>query len=625
MTTSSFMADKRELEFVLFEHLNIQALSKYKFFSDHSQESLMDMLRSGLDFAHKVLGPLNKSYDRVGCLFDKETKTVITPEGTKGAYKSFVENGFMMANDAYQYNGLQAPNALSGAFQEFFSGANQAFTMFAGLTKSSAHVLLNYGTDWMKRLVAEKISTGLWTGTMCLTEPAVGSAVGDLKTSAKRMPDGTFRLKGIKQWISGGDHDFTENIIHLVLARVEGAPAGIEGISLFLVPKFRFDINTFESKGRNDVACISLEEKMGIHGNPSCLMSFGDNGNCEAYLVGVENKGMTSMFLMMNEARVGVGLQGIGQASVAFLNAESYAKERIQGVDFTAKKQQDPPRVPIIKHPDVKRMLLRQRALVEGGRTLCLLTTHMHDYAHHADDEAERQKYYNFVELLTPITKAWSSDMGFDAIVNAIQTYGGYGYVKDYPVEQCLRDAKISSIYEGTNGIQALDFVGRKMRLQEGEVFMGWLERHTDFIEKNRDNIVLGKSCETLEEHVGILLEAVMLINERGQAKDKKGAIVNAYPLMMAFGHIVVCGLLLEQAKIACEHLEKNALLESEKRFFRNKIKTAKFFTHQILPEARSYLSQVMSEDRSCLEFEFEDALPLVDPQNSQTRQTLTL
>jgi len=626
MTASTFMVDKRELNFILFEYLRIQDLSQYSFFTEHSKESLSDMMDSGIDMCEKVIGPLNKSYDRIGCTYYPEDKTVKTPPGTKEAYKTYVNNGFMTISDVIEANGLQAPSTLAASFQEIFSGANQAFTMLSGLTKSGSHVLWKFGSSWMQNIVSEKIALGKWTATMCLTEAAVGSAVGDITTTATRMQDGTFRLKGIKQWISGGENDFSENIIHLVMARIEGAPEGIEGVSLFLVPKYKFDKTTLAINGSNDVFCISLEEKMGIHGNPTCLMSFGDQNNCDAFLVGEENKGITSMFLMMNEARIGVGLQAIGQASTAFLNAETYAKERLQGIDFTVKKHANQPRVPIVEHPDVKRMLLRQRSIVEGGRALCYVTTHLYDYSAHHESESERKKFHGFVELLTPICKAWCTSMGFDSIVESIQTYGGYGYVKDYPVEQNLRDAKITSLYEGTNGIQALDFVGRKMRLEEGEVLLGWLERHTNFIDENREHTSLGQECHILEEYIGTFLEATMLISERGKAKDRKGAILNAVPLLMAFGHITVCGLLLEQAHVCDKKLQLNSNCSMEdKRFYRNKIRTAKFFTYNVLTEAKAFLQQVMSDDRSCLDFEFNEVLPLTPAQHSQAREIFTL
>lgn len=605
MTSSTFIVDRTEFEFLMFEYLKIQELFKYPYYSDHTDHSIQDMLTSAIDACHKVVGPLNKIYDQFGCKFDPIHKTVTTPPGTKNAYLSFVQNGFMTTSEPYEANGLQTPSVLGAIFQEIFTSANQAFTMYSGLTKSGANLLWKYGNDWMRKMTAEKISRGYWTATMCLTEPSAGTAVGDLKTSAKRVSDGTFLIRGIKQWISGGENDFSENIIHLVMARIEGAPEGIDGVSLFLVPKHQFDLETFDLIKHNDVCCVSLEEKMGIHGNSTCLMSFGDNNACIGYLIGEENRGITSMFLMMNMARIGVGLQGVGQAAVAFLNAEKYALERIQGVDFTAKRETQQPRVPIIAHPDIKRMLLEQRAVVEGARALCYTVTNLYDYSIHHPDPSERQKYDNFVSLLTPIAKAWSTDKGFESIVKSMQTYGGYGYVQDYPIEQYMRDAKITSIYEGTNGIQALDFVGRKMRLAGGEVFMSWLERHTNFIELHREHPQIGKECKILEEYIATLLEAAMHIAEHGQTGDKKGAIVNAYPYMMAFGHITICGLLLEQSLISIEKNDSLSANTEKGKFYRNKIKTAKFFVHNILPEAKVFLERVLNEDRSCLEFEF--------------------
>lgn len=604
--SSAFLVDRREIEFILFEYLEVGKLLSLPYFSGHSPETLSEMLTSAINLCTQTVGPLNKIGDRVGCQHDKVTKEVKTPPGTKEAYKLYVENGFLTASDCEEAGGLQAPASMSCAFLDLLAGANQAFAMYPGLTKSASHVLWHFGEEWMKKICTPKIAEGKWTGTMCLTEPSAGSAVGDLKTSAKRNSNGTFKIKGVKQWISGGENDFTENIVHLVLARIENAPAGIEGVSLFLVPKIKINKETGALGEKNDVYCISLEEKMGIHGNSTCLMSFGDNDNCEGYLIGKENQGISYMFLMMNEARIVVGLQGVSQSSVAFLNAENYAKERIQGVDITVKKDvANPPKITIINHPDVRRMLLRQRALVEGGRTLCYLSSHMEDLSIHANTEEERKKSHHFLELLTPVVKAWCTDMGFQSIICSLQTYGGYGYTKDYPIEQLLRDCKIASVYEGTNGIQALDFVGRKMRLEEGQVFMAWLERHTSFIKQQREDNVVGTECGILEKNIGLLLEAAMKMAEIGKSGDKKAAVVNAYPYLMAFGHITVAGLLLEQAHLASQKLGNSSLSATEKKFYNNKIKTAKFFTHHILPEAKAYLANVTSADRSCLDFEF--------------------
>lgn len=604
--SSSFMIDRREIEFTLFEYLKIQKLFDIPYYSDHSVESVGEMLTSAISLCNQYLGPLNKVGDRIGCTHNKETKVVTTPPGTKEAYKQFVDNGFLTLADPSDAGGIQAPGIVASVFMEIFSSANQAFTMYPGLTRSASHVINHFGEEWMRKTCIPKIASGLWTGTMCLTEPSAGSAVGDLRSTAKRNNDGSFAIKGVKQWISGGENDFTENILHLVLARIEGAPNGIEGVSLFVVPKFRFDKNTGKINDKNDVFCISLEEKMGIHGNSTCLMSFGDKDQCQGFLIGKENQGINYMFLMMNEARIGVGLQGLGQASVAFLNAEAYAKERIQGVDVAVKKGvENPPKVAIVNHPDVKRMLLRQRSIVEGMRALCYTAALMHDQSEHAVNDKEKKIAHGFLELLTPIMKAWCTDMGFQSIIQSIQTYGGYGFTKDYPVEQLLRDSKITSIYEGTNGIQALDLVGRKMRMEDGAIFMKWLQRHITFIETHKDNQILAKELQIFGDYLNKIGKSAMHMSEIAKKGNKHAAILNAYPFLMAFGHTIVCGLLLEQAMLCVENLNKNKLSTNDKKFYNNKIKTAKFFTHHVLPEAKSFLANVLSEDISCLDFEF--------------------
>lgn len=603
---SAFLVDRREIEFVLFEYLKVQELFPVPYFSDHSQDSLKDMLTTAINLCNQTVGPLNKVADKAGCVHNKETKQVTTPPGTKEAYKQFVENGFLTICDPHEAEGLQAPSVIGALFMELFSSANQAFTMYPGLTKSASHVIWQFGTDWMKEVCIPHIASGKWTGTMCLTEPQAGSAVGDLKTSAKRESDGSFRIKGVKQWISGGENDFAENILHLVLARIEGAPEGIEGVSLFLVPKVKMDKKTGALGEKNDLYCISIEEKMGIHGNSTCLMSFGDNDACEGFLIGKENQGISYMFLMMNEARIGVGLQGVGQASCAYLNALNYAQERVQGVDIAVKKEvTNAPRVTLIKHPDIKRTLLRQKAIVEGGRTLCYLASHMHDLSVHSQKEQEKQQAHEFLELLTPVAKAWCTDMGFASVTDSLQVFGGYGFTKDYPMEQLLRDCKITSIYEGTTGIQALDFVGRKMRMKEGGVFMAWLGRHANFIEENRKNKAFETQYQNLEECLGLLAQGAMKMSEHAKKGDRHAAVVSATPYLMAFGHVTIAGLLLEQALIAQEKFDEATVSEQDKKFYRNKIRVAQFFSTHILPEAKSYLNSVLSEDRSCLDFEY--------------------
>ena len=605
-TSSHFLVDKRELDFVLFEHIQVQSILNNDYFKEHTKDSLREMISSAILFCEQVIGPLNRVGDREGCHYDKISKKVTTPKGTKESYQAYIENGFLTLADDEAAHGLQVPSSLAACFMELFSSANQAFTMYPGLTKSCSHVLWKFGTDWMKKICVSKIAEGKWLGTMCLTEASAGSAVGDLKSSAQRNSDGTFQIKALKQWISGGENEFAENILHLVLARIEGAPEGIDGVSLFLVPKKKFDLNDGSILADNDVYCVSLEEKMGIHGNSTCFMAFGDKSHCVGYLIGKENQGIHYMFLMMNEARIGVGLQGVGQASVGYLNAHKYALERVQGVDINVKRDvKNPPRVSIIQHPDVKRMLLRQRAIVEGSRALAYLASHYYDLSIHEAKEEDRIKYHDFLELLTPVVKTWGTEMGFQSLTLSLQTYGGYGYTKDFPIEQLMRDCKIATIYEGTSGIQALDFVGRKMRAKDGNIMMSWLERISEFLEKNQDHKNISKECELLAEVLGRLGQSALHMSEISKIKDRRHATLNCFPYLMAFGHVTICQLLLEQALISSKNLDEKKYSTYDKKFYENKIKTAKFFANHILPEAKSFLDNVDSDDYSALTFEF--------------------
>ena len=607
MAASGFKVNRRDIEFTLFEHFKVQELFKLDYFKEHSQETYADTLSTAISISESVLAPLNKIADKQGCVYDKETKSVKTPPGTKEAYRTYIENGFFAFCADEAQDGLQGPLCLQIALLEVFSGANIAFTMYPGLSQSAANVLIRYGNEWMKSICVAKIFSGEWSGTMCLTEPSVGSAVGDLLSTAKRTSDDPkkFHIKGTKQWISGGEQDITSNIIHLVLARIEGAPKGSDGISLFVVPKFRFDKKTGALGERNDMMCISIEEKLGLHGNSTSLLQFGDAGECEGYLLGEENEGLQYMFLMMNEARIAVAIQGLSQASVAFLGAEAYAKERIQGVDLSTKKDalQTAKRVSIIEHPDVKRMLLRQRSVVEAMRAICYMAGLYCDQGARLPNLEERKMAHAFLELLTPIAKAWCSDMGFASIVQSIQTYGGYGFTKDYPVEQILRDTKITSIYEGTNGIQSLDLVGRKLKMEEGMVFVKFLERFGNLSETLKANDSYKEEGAFLEKCIGSLMESAMAIGAFSKT-DRKRAVLNSYPFLMAFGHVVGAGLLLEQALISEEKL-KGTVSNADKVFYKNKTRTARFFTHNVLPECLSQLSIVKKGELSCMEFEF--------------------
>lgn len=603
MSTNSYMVDERELEFVLFEHLDFDALLKLPAFSEVTKDTCKDILNTTFDLCREVLGPLNKVGDREGCKFNKDTFDVTTPPGFREAYKQYTEAGYLMFTASQEHGGLGMPHVIGACVAEQFTAANAAFTMYPGLTRSAAHLLEKHGEDWMRNICLPRMYDGSWAGTMALTEPAVGTAVGDLVTRATPSGD-HFLLDGVKQWISGGEQDLTDNIMHLVLGRIEGAPPGIKGVSLFLVPKFTFDLETGEHTGRNDVKCIGIEEKMGIHGNSTCLLKLGDEGKCVGYLVGEPNQGISYMFLMMNEARMGVGIQGLALASVAFLNAQEYASGRIQGVDIESMKNVMAPRIAIIQHPDVRRMLMRQRAIVEGGRALAYFAAYCYDMSEAHPDQEERERHLGFLELLTPVVKAWCTDMGFDASISAIQTYGGYGYTADYPVEQFMRDLKVASIYEGTNGVQALDLLGRKMRMKGGMLFMGWIQRMNDFVATHESNTALSNELAVFDSIKNLFSETAMFLGQLGMTGNAREAVLNATPFLMMFGHVSCAYMLLEQAVVAGTKLQ-NAT-PADRTFYSNKIRTARFFVNNILPEAMTWAQVIRSGDRSALDFDFD-------------------
>jgi alkylation response protein AidB-like acyl-CoA dehydrogenase len=594
----SFKKLDQEISFVLFEQFKVHAWD-YPYFAGHSKESYQDILKTINQFCQDVISPINKSGDREGCVHDKITKKVTTPKGLKEAHKIYHETGLMALSDTEEQGGFQLPYSIKLVAHELLVGANQSFMIYEGLAHSAGQVMLKCGTDWMQKVAVEKILTGTWTGTMCLTEASIGSAVGDLKTSATRGDDGKFYIQGTKQWISGGEHDLAENIIHLVLARIKGAKDGMEGVSLFFVPKYKFDKNTLAIGEQNDLYCLSIEEKMGIHANSTCLMQFGDNQACEGYLIGEEGKGIQYMFLMMNEARINVGIQGLALGTQAYLNALDYAKQRIQGVSLSAKMQGDGKRVPIIKHPDVQRMLLRQKALMESARGLTLCIGMFLDRSEHAKEQFPEA--HGFVELLTPMVKVWNTEVGFETTILAMQTLGGYGFTKDYPIEQYMRDLRIAAIYEGTNGIQSLDFLMRKITMKKGSIFAAFL----DYIE----SLVEDKSVyfyESLTKCKQIGLASLQWIQTQTQNNNIDAAIYNSFPFLMGMSAVVSGFILAQQHAIA-----KQAIVSAtgaDAVFYKNKMLTVEFFMDQILPESITNFKKVSQFNSTSLEFDFSAA-----------------
>jgi hypothetical protein len=497
-----------------------------------------------------------------------------------------------------------------------FFGANIAFNLGALLTTGTAHLIEEFGTDELKAMYCEKLYTGTWAGTMCLTEAQAGSDVGACKTKATRHGD-HYLIEGEKIFITFGEHDLTENIVHAVLARIEGAPKGTGGLSLFVVPKY---VPTEDgSVGEfNDVICSNIEHKLGIHGSPTCTLVFGQDAKCHGWLLGEENKGIRAMFQMMNEARISVGLQGAAQGNAAYQAALMFAKDRTQGSDIRNFKDPDAARVPIIRHPDVRMMLLRQKAYAEGMRALLLFAAYCGDRARADASEAKQAEFQGLLEILTPICKAYCSDMAFRVAEWALQTHGGYGYCREYPAEQYLRDAKIASIYEGTNGIQAMDLVGRKMGIKNGAYLFALMGLLNDFADKNEKHPVLAEQVKLFAAARDAWAEVNGFFMSSAMNKQLIVPLLNATGYLSMTGDLMMAYFLLEQARIAVEKLvplckeagvdpmDGKALAalakkHPEVRFYDGKIKTARFFCSYELPAVHAKAASIKTADLSAL------------------------
>lgn len=616
MAQEGYLYDREDARFVLFEQLRIQSLFELPAFGDFDSGDVDMLLTEAMRFTSEVVSPTNRPGDEQGCRF--EEGRVFVPQAFHDAYRRQCEAGWLAITSPRTYGGQGLPFVVGAAIGEMFIGANCALSMLGGLTRGVSNVIVTHGTEEMKRRYLRPLIEGRWQGTMCLTESHAGTAIGDIKTSAV-CRDGKYYVRGQKIFISGGEHDLVENVIHLVLARLEGAPAGIRGLSLFLIPKYRLDADGRPGEP-NDVVCVGLEEKLGIHGSPTCTMSYGENDDCIAELVGSEHQGIQIMFKLMNAARVGVGLQGMALGSWAYLAALDYARERIQGVEMKHLRDPEAPRVPIVRHPDVQRMLSTMKALTEGGRALLLSTAMSIDLAEHAPDEAERIRYAGRVELLTPICKAYCSDRGFEIATTALQTLGGHGYLRDYPIEQILRDVRIASIYEGTNGIQAIDLLGRKVGQNQGALFLDCMSDLAHFLDQHKDHDLLKSLCRRLARHKEQLEAVTMGFAAQQMSGDMDYPLLSATPYLRMFGNVVIAWQLLQQAAVAHRALEKlceeqgasdaeskRKLCEehSKAKFYDNKLKTAAFFTTNILSENDWIAAAIGSGDRSALEIHF--------------------
>ena len=601
-----YKADLRELQFLIFEQFGIRDILSKEPFEAWGEDEVKMVLEETYRFATEVLGPLNAVGDREKCkLVDGK---VLTPPGFKEAWKKLYEAGWRNLSGSEEFGGQGAPRTLQVLVEELFSGSNCAFMMYPGLALGAAELIDHCGTDEQRKLYAKTMYTGKWGGTMCLTEPHAGSDVGAASSTAKRNPDGSYSIVGTKIFISGGDHDCAENIIHLVLARIEGAEAGTKGLSLFIVPKIHTDA-TGKLTTPNDVKVASIEHKMGINGSATCVMSFGEEGKCTGWLVGgIEHQGMKQMFQMMNYARIGVGIQGLALGGAAYMSALEYAKDRKQGSSMAAWKDPTSPRVPIIEHADVRRMLLEMKAKVEGIRALIVKLSIHQDRVTALKGKSDDQAAYHQgqVELLTPLVKAYASDQGFRIAETAIQVYGGAGYIQDYPVEQYLRDSKIFSIYEGTNHIQALDLVGRKLGQAGGKHTQEFFADLAKFVLANGEHPVLGAAVKGLGKAQEAVAGAAFQFLGWFKGGEMAKVPLNANRFLEMMSETAVAWLLLEGAVIAHASQEKHAKGSSEWNFYEGKKQAAIYYANNILPEVGAKARILGSGDKSPLDIPLE-------------------
>jgi alkylation response protein AidB-like acyl-CoA dehydrogenase len=596
---AQILADRRDISFVLHELYEIGNLSQHERYADFGPKVMDMVVNEARNLAVKEIYPTWKTGDEMGCSY--ANGKVTTPEGFKAAWDLLVEGEWLAMDRAVEWGGQGMPETLAMAAREYLTAANMALLMIAVLNHGSGKIIEIFGNEKQKALYLKKVYRGEWGATMLLTEAEAGSDLSALTTTATKNPDGTYSIVGNKIFITGGETDLAENIIHPVLARIDGAPAGSKGISLFLVPKIW--VNDDGSLGEpNDIVCTGIEEKLGLHGSPTCSMALGSKGKCIGTLLGEENKGLMSMFYMMNEARLSTGTQGLACSSASYLHALNYARTRLQGPMMGSR---DKKQVAIINHPDVRRMLLNMKMFVDGMRSLHYYIASREDLKHFVTDKGEKEKLQNVIDILIPIAKGYVTDRAVEVCNTGIQIFGGYGFTQEFPAEQLLRDVRITAIYEGTNGIQAIDLLGRKMAMKGGQLL-------TDLIDEMKKTLDIAKGMEPIkalaektETAVQAWQNAAHHLSETAAGPNMLNGYIHACPLMQVTGDVVMAWMLLWRAVVALQKLE-GKVKKKDADFYEGQVKTAEHFIRTVLPVTSGMVETILDTCGAAVEMSDE-------------------
>lgn len=589
------IADRKDIDFVLHEQFKLSQLSRNEKFRDFNKTVIDMIVNEARNLAIKEILPTNKIGDETGCSY--ENGRVTMPSEFKAAWHQLEKGEWFAPAQEPDWGGQGIPETLNVVTQNYLFGANLSLLMVAGLNHAAGKIIETFGSDQQKKYYLKNLYSGKWSGTMVLTEAESGSNLGDLTTSATKNEDGTYSLSGNKIFISGGDHDMTENIVHLVLARIEGAPKGSRGISLFVAPKFLVNDDGSLSE-QNDIVCTGIEEKMGLHGSPTCSMALGSRGKCIGTLIGEKNRGLSIMFMMMNKARLMVGSQALSCASSAYLHALDYARNRIQGsVPVESGKKS----VAIIRHPDIRRMLLTMKMYTEGARSLLCFIANLEDKKKLKENAADMARYQNLIDILTPVAKGYVTDRALDVCNMAVQIFGGYGYSTEFPVEQLLRDVRVTSIYEGTNGIQAMDLVGRKLFHRKKELFRNLIDEIEKVLNKAKTMPDLKQLAENLDQALILLERVVNRIDPAIQEPDSLLSYAFATPFLEVTGDIIMAWMLLWRATIAQERIESKPR-KKDHDFYTGQLKSAQFFIGSILPVTLGKMASIINFNGAAIE-----------------------